>query len=907
MSSCTQIIARGLSVETIGRLGGKTEAVLDLPPGFSHRFSKDVERLSTIGKITAEGVLNFNLPFSFTNDAVFIDFESPLALDQTRDFIFVSVLIDGHEIPFDRLGVIGPNAKDKEWECQLLRRSDHWIELIQDKQLNTINFGNPFYLTKPNVLTSWESPQYNGGIDPWDDQTGTGFNGIAHIAPLDFGNWVDQTEQPQLQTAGWKPIVVEDFRPLLSLAYILKRGFCEIGWTLQGIIFDTVWFRRLWIYILKQDFYIGEGKGYRYGRAGRVTLRHLGARYQLQPGFPTLVATLNEFNMNTALPYLSSLSGKWRLGLQSPLPFLSKYKFRAKFKVTNENPGVAPMVFAVGEISKTNTANSIPTGEFFSEDFAVEIQPGETKEVILELDALVGYQQKAALFWTNADFDGVFIEPGLWFECEPDNQSFTRNDFIELAAMIDPQWKLIDAMKAALHLFRGLIETDFETKTVTVHVNRTANVHGENVPPFLKVEAPPINIDDRIICESIRQLPQKLTLKRYTRLEFADSADAYIQSLKSPEKLYSRTILNGIELPNETTRLTNPMFEPTADGQSPYLAIYGRDHTPKLPRLWDNTDGQRSFAIGPRIFFAFGKVKQRYPYPLTPNDQYCGFFFDGLIKPTGVSSGDYVREFGYVSQLRDWAVEPTPAVDGSVVFAQREFDLFVMFYLGITAENRRGVILDALLKMTADEYNRIDFRDIYTFTYLGRQMNVPMISVRDAAPCKGGPSPVQFFAAPVDSTCCDLPCGCQFTTCEFYQDLGMFITQSTMNKLSITSFKVDDVEFIVDPIELGAIKMIDLAGRPYITNLVDKLNSLGVPYFYFYYSTRVHPEKGLRYFKMKRPTCQSFEIIISELANEVYKYTQSEQATQWFGSWAPFGYGSTFHSTPIDCLTTTEY
>lgn len=907
MSSCTQIIARGLSPETIGRLGGIAEAVLDLPPGFSHRFSKDAERLSSINKIISEGVLSFNLPFSAVNDAVFVDYESPLVLDQTRDFISVSVRIDGHEIAFDRMAVIGRVDKDKQWECQLYRREDHWIELIQEKALNTIDFGDYFYLTKANVESTWDAPAYDGDFTPYTEP-GTGFNPAAHFPLLDFGNLVDQTPQAQLESGGWKPVCLEDFRPLLSFVYILKRGFCEIGWTLDGLVFDSEWFRRLWVYILKPDFYIGENRGYKYGRAGRITGRVVDARYQIQPGFPKLVFTTLEFALGTSsLPYISTLSGKWRMGIISPLPFLSKYKFRAKFRITNENPNPASVVIAVGELSPTNTANSFETGEILSDDFQIDLDAGETKEVLLELDALVGYNQKAALIWTNPGFGNIYIEPGLWFQCDPDNKSFTRNDYIDLAAMIDPKLRLVDAFKAAIHLCRGLIETDFDTRTVYVFPNRTANIHGEIAPPFLKIESPSIDIDGKIICDSIRQLPQKLNQKRYTRLEFADSSDGFIQSLKLPDKLYSRTILNGLDLPNETTRLTNPMFEPTADDQMIFTKIYARDHTPRVPRLWDNTDNEISFNIGPRIFFAFGAIKQKYPTPITPADQYCGFYFDGLVKP-GNPNPNYIQTFGFVSQFREWEVEPTPVIDGSVVFGQRNSDLFVTFYLGMTAENRRGIILDALMTMTADDYNRINFRDIYKFNYLGREFNVPMTSIRDAAPCSNAPSPVQFFVAPVDSTCCDLPCGCQFLTCNFYQDFGPYLLQSTMNQLTITSFKVDDVEFIVDPIELGVINMVDLAGRPYITNLVDKLNSIGVPYFGFSYSTKVHPEKGLRFFKIKRPACQSFEIIISQLASEMYKYTDTEQSTQWFGGgWQPFGYGSEFYSTPVDCEPTTEY
>ena len=386
-------------------------------------------------------------------------------------------------------------------------------------------------------------------------------------------------------------------------------------------------------------------------------------------------------------------------------------------------------------------------------------------------------------------------------------------------------------------------------------------------------------------------------------MEFAKSSDAFIESFNLTDPAHSRKILNGIELNDDTTKLTNPIFEPTFDAETRFLKLSGREIQPNIPRLWDNLESQRSFEIGPRIFFAFGRIKQLYQTPVTLAQKYTGFLFDGK------EPADFVNEFGYSSQLRQWEIEPAATIDGSVVFGRTTDDLFVNFYLGLTAEQKRGVVIEALLNMTVDEYNQTGFRDMYKFTHNGRPYIVPMVSIRDFAGCNDSPTPVTFLSAPVDSECCELPCGCKFRTCDFYQDLGTYITQSTLDDLKITSFKVDDVELLVDPVSLGTINIIDVAGRPYITNLVDALNSIAAPYFVFGYSTRVHPEKGLRYFSIKCPACFGFEIIISELATEVYRYTNSEQGQTWFGGpgWDPFGYGSLFHTEPIDCLITNEY
>ena len=902
----TTIIAKGLSTETISRLG-VTEVALDTPSGFSLRLSKDAEKLNDLNKITTEGVLVFDLDFSHINDAVFVDWESLLTLDQRREFIDVSVRIDGHEIQFDRLKA-SRNQTTKKWECQLFRRSDHWIELIQTKKINTVDFGT-FYLTKDYVDESGDFPAYSGDFTP-NVQSGSNINQNTYWALNDYGNWVDQTLPPQNAiTYRFKSVSTEDFRPLVSFVYLLKKGFCEIGWTLDGLIFETEWFRRLWLYLLKPDYYSGSGNGYEYGRAGRIIGRYIGDRYELTPGAPEVLFNNQEFALGTTpLQFNNPIDGVWRLGLKSVLPFLSKYKFRAKFTITNENPNPAPFVFHIAEISPTNTANAIETGEILSDDYTVEIPANSSQFVIIELDCLIAEGQKGALVWGNPDFSNVFIESGLFFDCEPNNQSLTRFDYVDVGAALDPNLTLSDMFRAGVHLTRGMIETDWETRTVIVHPPRTSQIHGETVPGFLKSESPAVDLSKKIIADSIKEIPQRNTLKRYTQFEFATANDAYIKTFNLVDPAHSRKILNGIDLPNEVQKITNPVFEPTFEAQTKWLKQNGREPMPNIPRLWDNTNGERSFNIGPRIFFAFGKVRQLYPTPFSDANKYAGYFWDGKVKPPNPGH-HFNTYFNYATQLRTWELEPTPALDGSVVFGRVENDLFVSFYLGYTSEMRGGTILDALQKMTADEYNREDFRTLAAFNYLGRPFIVPKISIRDFAAGADIPTPVQFLSYPVESTCCDLPCSCKFTVCEYYQDFGIYMLQETLNDLQITSFKIDGVEFLTSSIDLGYIKIIDIGGRPYVTNLVDALNSIAAPYFAFAYSTRVHPSTGLRYFSIKHPACQGFEIIISKLGDPVYRYTESEQGTKWFdsGSWNPFGYGSPTHSTPIDCKTTTEY
>lgn len=914
----TRILVRNLSEATITRLGGVTEAYMDTPNGFRIPLSKDVERLSVTNKIKIEGALRTSVDQTEVNNAILVDFYTPLTVDNRRKWLDVVITVDEIPTQFTRMYVVGKNDDSGQWEVEFALPQDHWVELATQKKINTIDFG-AFTLTKANVDTAWNYPTYNGDYTPTQD--GSGWNGAYGFWPVDYGNFVDRRIPDQNATDPVKMFAVEDTRPFVNFMYLLKRGFCEIGWTLGGRILETEYWRSTWVYLLREQYYLGEGyDGLQYGKFGRIIGRIIGADV-------TFGATPTErYIYFTALEYVGSPGAelpfqgdpaKWACGIQNPLPFRAKFKLSFKFELSAHALVVTDQtfIFNMQEIDPNDTDNDTFTGQIFSDpqDVSFVIGVGETKFLAFDFTIELEPGQKAALSWLGniGSFAGT-IKKGMWFRCEPANDALTREDEIDARTVLVDDLNLMDATKAFVQFVNGRVETDYTTKRVDIHPERTTDVYGEVVPGFVRDDLPVEDVSSKILPGSVKTTFIRPELKRYTRLSFADSGDDYIDSLVLTEPLYSRKILNGEDLPDETDEQKNPVFEPTAEGQTTLLkrqlAITAASGTrlipsPYLPRMWDNSDGNRSFDIGPRILIAFGKIRQINKNFLDAADKYARFYWD--------SYSSAVTQFGYATQLRTWdlhksAVTDPPDNDYDFVFGRQAGDLFVMNYIGITNDNRAGAVIDLLQRVSMADYNRYNFRGLFSFVYEGRTIRVPMTTIRDFSPDIA--TPVTYFASPVETGCCDLPCSCRFTECDYYQDFGQYLRQSTLDDLNISSFKIDNIEQLASPLSLGQLNMVDISGGVYVTNLVDTLNKIGAPYFFFDYSTRLHATKGLRFFKIKHPACQTFEIIISDVGSEVYRYTESVQQEQWFaGTWGAIGYAPETFTAPDNCVTTVEY
>lgn len=79
------------------------------------------------------------------------------------------------------------------------------------------------------------------------------------------------------------------------------------------------------------------------------------------------------------------------------------------------------------------------------------------------------------------------------------------DDNIDIRLSVSDDMSILDWLKAFIHVCNGKIETDWETKTVTIYPNKTSDVWGETAPGFLLREDPVIDLDSKIVPGSIIQ------------------------------------------------------------------------------------------------------------------------------------------------------------------------------------------------------------------------------------------------------------------------------------------------------------------------------------------------------------------------------------------------------------------
>lgn len=884
--SCVKIVVLNLPAEARAQLGSnETSVELDTPADFALRLSKDAGSRTRLDEWTVEGALRTELDSTPVNDAALMAFYSPFILDNRTNFLPVRVLIDGLPSEFNRLYVNERSEPTRKWVVELRLPEDHWVYAAQKKKINTIDLGDVTF-TIADLPNNWA-----------DDAAYDGTNRPYQLMLADYGGWTDQREPLQESVDERRSVVLEDLRPVVNLNALLHLGFCEIGYTLNCPALDTDYARRLFAYLLKPDFY-KESSGGTHG----LVLRHI-AFGEHEAGHNTPIS----FDEEDYDPggHNSGVPGGWYIATYvNLLPFAGCYKFSYSGEVKNPGSDTRTLIWLVADSDLLGF-----TGEGLNDPYSAPtyyLAAGETRFISFSVSVTLQPGQFGSLYPVLQGPGGKLrMLPGGVFTVTPCDKTLHRGDVVPLKNLLHPDYTLLDALKGWVSMIGGRMDTDTTGRTVSIYPQRDATVHGTGIEGFVQRYAEPLDITNEVVRDSARLIPIRPDLKRYTRLQFADAGDPYIQSLNLDQPAHSRTITNGLDLPDGTTEVKNPFFEPTLEGQPTKLKVINGQAFPYLPRLLDNTNGQASYNIGPRIFYNFGVVKQ-----INPN-----LAAEFAAVPWEDAGG--MAEFAYLTQARTWELDPTPTIDGSVVYGSRAADLFVTFLLGMTQEQRAGNIVEILWNMTYQQYRELgSFRRRVKFPLSGRPALGTIENVRDFECCGKTPTPVQVFIEPPRTDCCDLPCSCVFRTCDYYQDLGVYVRQDTLDALSVTSFRVDGVQMLVDAVPLGlpraTLNLIEIAGQPYVTNLVDALNiavtQMTNVFFSFAYSNHAHPEDGLRYFKIKRPTCQAFEIIISDGDGDVYRYTESSMETNWNGSgYEPFGYGGTPVDEPENCVETREY
>lgn len=848
------------------------------------RLSKGREYESDVNKIATEIAVGATFKRSVVNDAIFSAYYNPMAFDAAGSYIRCIVTMGGIALPFDRITVSKCDASG--WQCELVRAENHWAALALQTLIKDIDLGVVSFTTDA-ATDSWAVQYWETGVSQFKFDV------------IDFGGLVD----PALPNTigidpGVKTVATEDLRPFINWWYLLNAGFCAIGWTIDCQLFELDRFRALWRYMLKQDFY-EQSTGGDHRLVLQSTLDYTFTGFIRLAALDTVVHDPGSHALASGPAYLG--------GIKNDLPYTCEYEIRLKGTFKN-NTGGTFTTFRIG-CYEIPFPTLTPTGVEYSDILQNEYQLDAGAERFIEVVVLatIPSGKHGVLYCDAPDF---LIKKGFTIDIRPNLKTFVRGDEFEFSAVVDPEQTLLDEVKALCSMVGGQIQTDWTTKTVSIYPEIGPIIDGVTIQPFLKVKELAEDLTEIVVPGSEQFTQNLLNFDRYTIFGFAESGDAYIDSLNLQNPALSRKIINGGNLKNETAEVLVHSIEPTVEGDpgqfwaQPFELLGFQSPRLVLPKMVDNLDGNISYDIGHRLVFAYGLVRQKYPTPYGIVGQYAGFKFNGVE----------TYYFGYSTMLRSRDLDPAPTIDFPLAFGSKPGDIYSLFHVGLQRSKQYGYPVTMYIRLSPEKYNAWDFRTNKVIQIWGRQITAQSLAIEDFEDPGDVPALGRFFVPAQLSGCCDGPCGCLFRECTFYQDFGPFMLQATLDNLRISSIIIDGIEQLTAPIQFGFINIVEVGGSPFVTNLVDALNSIGLPYFLFSYSQKVHPgtpSKGLRYFNVKYPACQSWQILITEAdgTTEVYKYSNLEQATKWWtpSAWDAFTYGGIDIDAPEDCAEFTEY
>lgn len=846
---------------------------IDLPKDFSLRYTRSVAALTADNGILMDAALSFDIDVSPRNSIIFMDFDSMSVLDLGAQYLECRVKEGDSEQVFDRMYFRGKG--EQGWDFELRVTETHWGVAAQAKKLSTIELPLKT-LDAAGVTTDWVNRPYVDGED------------AARWAYIDYGGWVDRSEPIQFTDPPTKSIWLEDLRPIISVVALLKLGFCEIGYTIKGTLLDLDVIRCWYAYLLSSNYYVNSNGG-----SCKLVLEQNGGAFVSNPS--NIVGGF--FNLDTVVYDPGGHVDVSQLGgYTNPLPYKSKHSYNFSGRVKHLGATSQEGFASIMEIDDLGLL--IPSGQIGETVSIGMFAPNEERfiNITLEVDLEIGQFGFIGVGTTHFQ-----LGQGFRVTVQPALQSLVRDDEFKPNLLIDNSYVLLDLFKGALHAWNAVPVFNPLTKEIEVVPQKTVTIDGVTIAGYYN-ETQSIEISDRVNDESVRFAPIKNDLKRNTLFQFKKSTDPTITGVSDTYNPHSRTIVNGIELPEGNEEITNPFFEPTIDRKSDVLKRNVTVPSPFLAALTDNVSGDRSFLISPRILFYHGRCLQKRSLSQTGSGN-AALYFEGA----------YTALISYASQNANGIINtvnsPPPYPDETIVYGIKPDDLFVRFRLGATQYQRNGFKVDLLQDIRRSEFAPFDFSIPRTLNYKGIPVRLLPIEIRDFAPNEGTPTPVEYVAELQMSACCDNPCACVFKECDFYQDIGMYITQATLNTLRVTKFEVNGIEQLTAPVFLGLFNAIEVDNKSFVTNLIDALDSAKVPLFSYGYSLEPYaPKEDLRFFKMKYPACYSFKIEVSDNTEVKYRYTETLIEQKWFGGgFGAFGYAGNPISTPLRCVTTTEY
>jgi hypothetical protein len=714
-------------------------------------ITKQIDSVSDPGKLKQNTVRNFSLPTTKKNVAFFGEIGNPNVVNFNHyQPIFVNIIIDSYVLPEQKFNI--KSITEKNTEVEALGDQADWVDKLAVQKLINIPMGI--------------TPAYD-----WDFILDLHQNHYSYQdgeLPI-FVPFVNYGKRKQKDR-----VSVEDLRIWHSLLYILKYSFCKAGWTFNCPMLETEQGRRLWIYILSEDY------------ASKIAQINTGFNAILTLDFQIPLAVIGGatipvvFQNDSVSPgydngnFYNNVTGEYQ-GQGTTADYFVKLRIEG-VGTSVDNTGA--VLFS---LTKEISGGLFTQFQDLDSKFITDLPTGIHDISLEALNVQLNINEKLYVTIYHAKFPGAVKQFESKFYSIPSAATISEGDFVDAAEIIDPSYYALDCFKGAAHLFNWKVETDSDLKIVSCYPEDKAAWYDEGSQEgFFKSNSEAVDWSKKVVCKSLQE-NINVTQKRNILLEFKEDSDDFKANNTGFEyPLFSKNIDFGELYKSGTDKFPNPFFSPTmSDFDLDVRWIWSGstfpDSVPYMPQIWSaNKDGaalpEQAVKIAPRILMTHQYMRVR-----VPNSDINGLPTSMDIKASDANFPDGYRNLAFyapASQIfpKDF-VSFTPfgirLDDKAIVYGSDQINETVpdnheLFYKKNLIRYYKNIPIEFLIKLTFLDFVNFSHRQkihiVYDSLKYGKlNFFSRVVAINDFVLNKNIPTPVLLMPdeANFSTDCCD--------------------------------------------------------------------------------------------------------------------------------------------------------
>lgn len=561
----------------------------DLSPDTSISLTKEIDEETDPSKLKQDSFKSIDIPFTKKNSALLGSFGNPTSLNFNH-FKPFNVSFQWGPLNLENLQARILNLNSNGWTLNVRAETYNWIGQLSDLCLKDVDLGSFLFdqtWLDDNHQNRWIFTDGDDGV----------------FMPLvNYGKWRIKDD-----TTDTNIISLEDYRFWFSPLNVLRESFCQIGWKFICPFLEGTYGRKLWVYLLADDW-----------NQKKIDPLVRGFRAELtSPLFSPSVSTTKIIfdddsvspNFDTGGNY-NNLTGEYSASVVGSFQAVIDIQFvdtlGAGNGVANDLIELEIRVQPVVGSSILVAVYAIPlAGSLFGQTITYTLNTGDiivyaTDDVYVNIVNILDSKYEITVT------EGVFT-------VSTKSAPIQRGDTVFPALSIDPEHKALDFLKGITHLFSLKYETNPELKTVSFFPAEDAEIYFDEVVEgfFRTADDQSADYSSKIQVDSAKMELKTRTQKRVYSLAFQEDDDDWnISQLNLDDPFLSSVVDFGEEFQEGETVNRNPFFAPTINiNDTKIVKAKTIARAPYIPALWngDSELGDYPVAttkIDPRICLA---------------------------------------------------------------------------------------------------------------------------------------------------------------------------------------------------------------------------------------------------------------------------------------------------------------